>query len=171
MDAPIRPKKTKSKTDKPNSAEFCEVDGCERPPRSLEMCGLHYGRWKKYGSTDKREYNGADHHSWKGGYLDPNGYRMVNVYEGDPQFEAARKNSSKKSRAISEHRYVMGNILGRPLLPEENVHHINGVRDDNRPENLELWNTSQPSGQRIEDKVAWAKHILSLYDNQEPSDD
>jgi hypothetical protein len=38
------------------------------------------------------------------------------------------------------------------------------VRDDNRPVNLELWNTSQPSGQRVPDKVEWAKHILSMYE-------
>ena len=48
----------------------------------------------------------------------------------------------------------MEQILGRYLLHEENVHHINGVRDDNRPENLELWNTSQPSGQRVAEQGA-----------------
>jgi hypothetical protein len=64
---------------------------------------------------------------------------------------------------VFEHTLVMERILNRRLLPGENVHHKNGVRSDNRPENLELWTKPQPSGARIKDLLEWAESLISLY--------
>jgi hypothetical protein len=74
-----------------------------------------------------------------------------------------------ESQAL-EHRYVMAQVLDRPLWPDESVHHKNGDRLDNRPTNLELWSRWQPRGQRTEDKVAWALELLRRYAPEALSD-
>lgn len=87
----------------------------------------------------------------QGWYLDSGGYvaRMERV--------------NGKRIYVREHRLVAERMLGRPLRKGENCHHRNGVRHDNRPENIEIWVTSQPAGQRPEDLLAWAHEVIRLY--------
>jgi hypothetical protein len=59
--------------------------------------------------------------------------------------------NARMDGTILEHRLVMSRKLGRPLQPGENVHHIDGDRTNNAPENLELWIVRQPAGQRARD--------------------
>lgn len=71
--------------------------------------------------------------------------------------------SAKNNGYVFEHIVVMENHLGRLLEKNETVHHKNGDKRDNNLSNLELWSRSQPAGQRVVDKVAWAIKLLELY--------
>jgi hypothetical protein len=71
---------------------------------------------------------------------------------------------AESSPYVFEHILVAEELLGRYLYPTETVHHRNGVKDDNRPANLELWTKPQPSGIRVRDAIDWAHEILARYE-------
>ena len=122
---------------------LCSVDRCE--PSHCEH-GLCYTPYIRRAQRQGRPANQP---------LKPVGYQFLNR-DGYVQIKTT-------SGYKSQHRFVMEQRLGRPLHAHENIHHINGQRDDNRIDNLELWSKSQPAGQRVADKVAWAIEFLSEY--------
>lgn len=104
-------------------------------------------------ASDKKRRPGKGNGNWKGGkHINHHGYSVV-----------YSSNYPHKGIYVLEHRFVMEKIIGRNLLSNETVHHKNGIRTDNRPENLELWSTKHPKGSRMEDLVKYAKEILELY--------
>lgn len=84
----------------------------------------------------------------------PDGYMLIQC----PNHPRARSDGY-----VAEHLLVMEKYLGRPVTSDETVHHKNGIRDDNRLENLELRSGQHGSGSRVEDLVAHAKDVLRRY--------
>ena len=130
-----------------------------RDTRPCANCGTPVTR---YVSSGQRDYFCSRQCRWdirkrpRAAQRTAAGYVLVYVGHDIP--------GATKSGHMLEHRKVMQDYLGRPLLPEENVHHLNGVKDDNRIENLELWTRAQPQGQRVEDKLRWAREFLAFYE-------
>lgn len=136
----------------------CAHLGCDRltdRKGAKGFCALHYRRQLDGINMDSpvRETRGVDvdnPDTWwpqktTGGYVE-----LVTAIGGT-------------RRTLMQHRWVMQQSLGRALFDDETVHHINGVRNDNRLENLELWSSSHPRGQRTDQKTDWAVEMIQRY--------
>lgn len=127
-------------------------DGCPNLAMTKGYCSLHYSRFNATGDPGPvgRIKPAQGDGSWvlnAAGYL----FRKVTV-------------TGEGRKTIFQHRFVMEEFLGRKLQDNETIHHKNGDRNDNRIENLELWSSFQPTGQRIKDKLDWAHQIINQYE-------
>jgi len=114
----------------------CTIDGCIRIEQTSSLCGFHYKRKRDTGSTGSVNpiKAPAGSGSLKDGYIIKTINGKQNIYE---------------------HRHVMSQKIGRPLFSFENIHHKNGNKADNRIENLEIWISKQPPGQRVVDMISY----------------
>ena len=141
LDDPMRRKHSKY-----YDHEICSVAGCHDGARSLGFCKQHYNRHAA-GRPVEGEIRAKEHPPGKR-IPHTSGYIMVKIANGDWR---------------NEHRHIMEQHIGRRLKKDEEIHHKNGQRDDNRIENLELWSKAQPAGQRVEDKLDWCREFIAEY--------
>lgn len=172
--------------------KFCTLE-CNPKARvcQLEECGKYYlprpdqtAKGCKYPqvfcSMECRkihwETNSLHRYKTSSGYIVIQGPTMTRRETVKGYIEINVGADNKNGGRVLEHIAIMEHLIGRKLLPHENVHHVNGQRDDNKTDgplqnfrsgNLELWSTSQPSGQRVIDKVTWAREILREYAPEE----
>lgn len=138
----------------------CIVDNCDRPQwsKKKDKCNLHWKRAERNLGDANGKGRGSPgqargKRNLSGRYTTPQGYVRIRLEDvvGDGSW-------------VLEHRYVMEQHLGRPLLSEENVHHKDGDKQNNTLENLELWIVQQPRGQRVEDILEWAHEMIARYE-------
>lgn len=143
----------------------CEVCGCNfKQKRSNNKLYCNF-KCKKLASGRRFKglpVFGPKKHIWGSGYITKNGYRLISKMHHPNSIKG------KRSGQIMEHVFVMSEHLGRPLRKDESVHHRNGIRDDNRIENLELWSKTthgnhQRFGQRLHEKIKYFIDFLESY--------
>lgn len=115
----------------------CAVEGCDRPHLARALCSRHWQQWK----SGKLDYTPPDLHVPQHkkyvmkrqparGFLTPQGYRAFLV-------------GGRYGKQMKEHRIVMERALGRPLTPDETVHHIDGDKLNNHISNLQILSRSE----------------------------
>lgn len=121
------------------------ISRCHLKTGAITSCGC------KQSASRKQPHRGYPR---IGRWKNTGGYVMV-LAKGHPR--------GGRRGAVLEHILVMESKIGRSLFKGETVHHKNGIRDDNHPDNLELWAKVHPAGQRVTDLIGFAESVLEIY--------
>ena len=145
--------------------DTCSVSNCTRNVEFGNVCNSHYQRFLKHGSYQE-DVPLKTPKVTGGRYIDKDGYVVVSAPIG-LYVEGRNRASAVNIESAFEHQVVMAKHIGRPIKRGETVHHKNGIRTDNRIENLELWSGNHPRGSRVADHIKWAKEVLTTYGDDE----
>lgn len=106
----------------------CSVDSCDSQAQSNHMCEKHAQRMRRYGDVN---------------YITPEKERVKRLREAQPTLRKLKPSTYPKLYGRHEHRVVMESIIGRRLERLEIVHHIDGNKHNNYPDNLQLMSQSE----------------------------
>lgn len=106
-----------------SASNLCKIDDCTSSAESWGMCGKHYMRTKRYGDAN---------------YVTPEEIRRANNRTAQIASSNPKKSTYKKLHGKHEHRVIAEQKIGRALLSNEHVHHIDGDKHNNHPNNLEV---------------------------------
>lgn len=154
--------------------EKCKkCSGCMKKSKFITICNRCYIKDYNKRNPEKHEKYKLQNRNYqrlkKGIPLDlpnlvaPAGSGWINNWGYKVICKKGHPNASKYRGTILEHVWIMSEHIKRPLRKGESVHHKNGIKNDNRIENLELWHRGQPAGQRVEDKINFYKQFLESY--------
>lgn len=133
------------------TARICSIDGCERPVESHCMCAMHAQRWRRYGDP---------HH------ITPEAQRRANNRAAQlARFADVKPSTYRKKHGRHEHRVVAEQMLGRPLMPGEIVHHIDGNKHNNDPSNLQVMTQGEHIREHLHDwdgLLPWQNEMYTI---------